>query len=602
MLGSRVPIVDVEGFVNGESIGGVRKLDWPPVPLHQPRDPFFAESEIHVHPYPPRAGEPTRIFAELRNLSGVTRTVAVQFSWAHFGIGLPFQPINGPIVKKIPPHGRIEVGINWVPPFDGPFCIQARMQIIDPNVDYYAQFSQQNLDVGEPLVPGEPHSIVFPVGNFPHEFTNPDPRMRTISLTTDVLLPDWDVTVDPTVLLDVDVETFRLVTLTVKPPDRPFPEDGVPIVDVRAHFQDGDEPPWPAPPTPVTLWVTPTEEVVHMEDGAPVIDLEAYVGDELIGGIRKVFRPPVPIHHPGDPIYAEREITIHPYPPRAHEPTEVCVELRNPTPVNQTVIVHFAWAHFGIGLPFHPINGPVTVALPTHSIVRECITWIPRDGGRTCIKVEIERPGHEPLWSQRNIDVGEPLEPGILHALPFPVRNPLSYPVTVTLGLIPHVPDWEVGLAPTDTLINMLPGQEREVMLIVRPPPHEPLPPDGTVIVDVEAHADGVLIGGFRKVHRPPVPVHRPRDPVYAESEIGVDPYPAIPGHPTKLSVEVYNPTGVDRVVKATFSVAPFGIGLPFTTTHISPNPIHIFVPAHGAARGHTIWVPPCGAASSAFR
>ena len=51
----------------------------------------------------------------------------------------------------------------------------------------------------------------------------------------------------------------------------------------------------------------------------------------LLGGFRKLFRPPIPIHHPDDPPYAEREISIEPYPPRAGEPTEICVELRNPT-------------------------------------------------------------------------------------------------------------------------------------------------------------------------------------------------------------------------------------------------------------------------------
>ncbi|MFC2038054.1 hypothetical protein ACFLYD_08900, partial [Chloroflexota bacterium] len=53
----------------------------------------------------------------------------------------------------------------------------------------------------------------------------------------------------------------------------------------------------------------------------------------LIGGFRKVFRPPIKLHPFPDPPYAEREITVHPYPPLAGEPTEVCVELRNPTPV-----------------------------------------------------------------------------------------------------------------------------------------------------------------------------------------------------------------------------------------------------------------------------
>ena len=77
---------------------------------------------------------------------------------------------------------------------------------------------------------------------------------------------------------------------------------------------------------------------------------------ELIGGFRKIYRPPVPIHPSGDPIYAESEITINPYPPRAGQPTEICAEIRNPTDVTQTFTVTFSVANFGIGLPFHPTS------------------------------------------------------------------------------------------------------------------------------------------------------------------------------------------------------------------------------------------------------
>jgi len=56
---------------------------------------------------------------------------------------------------------------------------------------------------------------------------------------------------------------------------------------------------------------------------------EAYAGGRLIGGFRKIYRPPVPVHRPRDPVYAESEISINPYPPRERQPTEICVEVRN---------------------------------------------------------------------------------------------------------------------------------------------------------------------------------------------------------------------------------------------------------------------------------
>ena len=539
-LGSREVIVDVEGYVGEELIGGFRKLDWPPVPLHRPRDPFYAESEISVSPYPPLAGEPTEICVELRNLTPVTQTVTAHFLWANFGIGLPFHPINGPQSITLPPHAVVRKCITWIPPVSGHICIKVELDI----GGYHRQWSQRNMDVDEPLEPDVPHPRPFLVGN-------PTPEEATITLGLVPHLDDWGLALSEDILINVGPDERRIVTLTVTPPaGRPLPPDEHPIVDV-----------------------------------------EAFIEGELIGGFRKIFRPPVPIHRPEDPIYAESEIFVHPYPPRAREPTEVGVEIRNPTDAPQTVTVTFKYANFGIGLPFHPINGPITVTVPDHGMVRPIIMWLPPHEGLWCIQVDIELPGHEePFYSQRNIDVGEPLEPNTPHSRPFPVRNPTEEVASITLGLVPHFPDWGLALS-EDVLTNVGPGETRIVTLTVTPPAD--LPGDGDPIVDVEAYIDGVLIGGFRKIFRPPVPIHRPKDPIYAESEIGVDPYPVIPGQPTELSVEVFNPTDEDRIVTATFSVAPFGIGLPFLTAHIAPNPILIFVPAHGAARGHVMWQPP---------
>jgi len=270
------------------------------------------------------------------------------------------------------------------------------------------------------------------------------------------------------------------------------------------------------------------------------------------------------------------------------------VEIRNPTDERQIVEVLFSVAPFGIGLPFDPVHEPILVEVPPNGMVVPGTMWVPPHRGLWCIQVEIFIPGHDaPFWSRLNLDVGEPLEPNTPHSRPFRVGSwPYTEPVTITLGLIPHFPDWELELS-EDVLPNVQPGEVREVILTVTPP--DDLPADGDPIVDVEAFVEGELLGGFRKIFRPPVPIHRPRDPIYAESEIGVDPYPVLPGQPVELSVEVFNPTDEDHVVTATFSVAPFGIGLPFSTTHIMPNPVLIFVPAHGAARGHVVWEPPPG-------
>ena len=86
----------------------------------------------------------------------------------------------------------------------------------------------------------------------------------------------------------------RPVTLTVIPPNMPLPPDGTPIVDVWVYYEFREE--------------------MH-----------------IIGGFRKTFRPPVPIHQPDEPPYGESEISIEPYPPRANEPTKICTKVRNHT-------------------------------------------------------------------------------------------------------------------------------------------------------------------------------------------------------------------------------------------------------------------------------
>jgi hypothetical protein len=538
------PVVDVMALAEPAGIpyviGGFRKVFRPPVPLHRFPDPPYAEREISVHPYPPEAGEPTAICVELYNPTPLPQTVEVLFSWANFGIGIPFTPINGLRIVTIPPHSVINECIHWIPPVSGHVCLQ--VELFQGN--YPPQRSQRNIDVDEPLEPGVPHGRLIPVGN-PHD------RPMTITLGLIHHLPNWEITLSQDILPNVPPGGVQEVELIVIPP-----------------------PGQPLPP-----------------DGEPIVDVEAYAEGELIGGFRKIFRPPVPIHRPHDPIYAESEIFVHPYPPRAHEPTELVVEVRNPTDESQIFTVTFSVASFGIGLPFTPVNDPIVVEVPPNGTVWPGTIWLPPVGGLWCIQVEIEIPDHDEIFFSRlNLDVGEPLEPNTPHSRPFSVGNPFDHPVTITLGLIPHFHDWVLELSDYD-LINMAPGEVREVILTVTPP--NDLPVDGDPIVDVEAFAEGELIGGFRKIFRPPVPVHRPRDPIYAESEIFVDPYPVVPGEPTMLGVEVFNPTDDDRVVEVTFSIAPFGIGLPFNTAHIVPNPIHIFVPRHGAARGHVIWQPP---------
>jgi hypothetical protein len=538
-------IADLEALYTADQqpltlLGGIRKEFHPPIPIHQPGDPPYAEREITIDPYPPRAGEPTQICVELRNPTAFTQTIHVEFAIANFGIGLPFTPIHFMPIT-LPPYSSVKKCVMWVPPLAGHFCVQ--VTLIDPQQHFPPVKSQRNLDVGEVFKPGQwTDPFVFPVGN-------PTDRPLDIRLATIGHLPEWQIALTPTLLLNVPPHALRPVTLAVRPPDNVlFPEDSTPIVDVEAHAEG-----------------------------------------ELIGGIRKIYRPPIPIHPSGDPVYAEREITINPYPPRAGQPTEICAEIRNPTDVTQTFTVTFSVANFGIGLPFHPINTRL-VTLPPHSFKTVCVMWVPPFAGHFCAQITIVQPGHEPVWSQRNLDVGEIFIPGQPSTLMFPVGNPTTKPATVTLGLVPHIAGWAIALS-QDVLPNLAPNAVRMVTLTVIPPLNQPFPEPNAPVVDVEAYIGRELIGGFRKLFHPPVPVHPPKDPIYAESEIFIDPYPVQLGLPTTIGALVFNPTDDAQPVTVTFGVAHFGIGLPFTQTGILTPTMIVTVPPHGQARVKTIWI-----------
>ena len=210
------------------------------------------------------------------------------------------------------------------------------------------------------------------------------------------------------------------------------------------------------------------------------------------------------------------------------------------------------------------------VTIPPHGQARVKTIWIAQYQGHACVQIKIQSAGHEPVYSQRNIDVGEPLNPQVAHARPIEVRNPTNEVVTITLGLINHRPNWQVSLAPM-LLTNVAPGEVRPVTLTVQPPTWEGLA-DERPIADVEAYINGALIGGIRKIAKPPVPLHKPQDPPYAESEISVHPLPLVASKPATITAEVMNTSEVTQSIRVEFWVASYGFGIPFTNTNIVPT------------------------------
>jgi hypothetical protein len=326
------------------------------------------------------------------------------------------------------------------------------------------------------------------------------------------------------------------------------------------------------------------------------VDVEAFIDGQLIGGFRKIFRPPVPIHRPKDPVYAESEIGIDPYPVIPGVPTELSVEVFNPTEVDRIVTATFSIAPFGIGLPFNTSQitpNPILIFVPAHGAARGHVVWTPPLWrGKFCVKVTLEMGGHDPIWSQRNIDVGEPLKPGIPHSLEFPVgTGDHTGPMTVTLGMIKHQEGWDISLS-EDLLPNIQSGSPVTVTLTVTPPLDGPPLGSGEPIVDVEAFIEGELIGGFRKMDIPPIPIHKPHEKGYAESEIIIEPYPPQQGGTTTVSTVVQNASDEEMTIDLAFGWAQFGMGIPFTTTGMTPYTRSVTLSPEMATTAVVDWVP----------
>jgi len=352
----------------------------------------------------------------------------------------------------------------------------------------------------------------------------------------------------------------------------------------------------------VVMHVLPVQNPGDPEphEGEPVIDVEAYWqgnGENgLLGGFRKLFFPPIPIHNPGDPPYAEREINTMPYPPRAGEPTLISFEARNPTTATQQVTVTFEVGNFGIGLPFNPISSR-SITLPPESTGLAEVFWVPPFAGEFCVRVKVEAPFFpEPFYSSRNISIVNLPQPyGTPERFTFVVGDGgnQTRPLTVTLGLREYLSNWHVELG--TNIIVFAPGQSIATAVLTITPPTNPdeLPIDGGPIADIPAFIDGELIGGIRKVWRPPVPLGNPGEPSYAESEIVINPDPPVAGQPTTFAAQVRNNSDYSQTITIQFGWANFGFGIPFTNTNVTPTLTVITLGPHMTTTVGADWIPP---------
>lgn len=515
-------------------------------------DPPYAESEITVDPYPLVTGQLTKICTTIHNSSNQPQTVRVEFDLAIFGIGQPFQPIpapGNPRIVVIPPGGSVTVCIFWTPTVPGHQCVQ--IVINDVNQKFQPMRSQRNLDVNEVLQPGKGSTFTIPVRND----SDASALIRMVVRNT----CGWNVVVDPAQFTLGGFQQ-QVVNVTVTPPA------GAPLG---------------------------TECTLDIE--AWTVDRKTDMLVRLIGGIRKIDRPQIPLGPPGEPPYAEQELRINPYPLISGVPTQACAKLVNNTDNPQTVTVDFRLSTLGIGLVSNRIpavggTNPRTVVIPPHSTIEVCITFIPSTPGHHCMYVALTQPNGYSTYSAMNLDIAERLVPGHPTDTIIPVANPTGAVADIDLVVDNTCPGWTASVSPA-TLTGVGPnsGDVRNVTLTVTPPPGGML--GSNCHIDLQAYINGVLIGGVRKIDRPPVapPVDEPH---YAEGEITVHPDPPVVGQPTQLCATLTNPTDADQQVNVTFSAADFGAGIPFTPVQTVAN---VVIPAHGSTTLCITWTPQPG-------
>ncbi len=152
-------------------IGGVRKLDVPPVHLPLNVQPPWEEPEITFNPDPPVAGVPGQLCIQLANPLGVPKTVTVDFSVADFGAGIGFVPAASMTVI-LPPNSLATYCTSWTPIATGTLhrCVLATLS----QPGYLPQRSQHNVDIVRPST-----SLAGTL-TFPFTAGNPDLTPHTL--------------------------------------------------------------------------------------------------------------------------------------------------------------------------------------------------------------------------------------------------------------------------------------------------------------------------------------------------------------------------------------------------------------------------------------
>jgi uncharacterized repeat protein (TIGR01451 family) len=424
-------------------------------------NPSYAQDEIQINPYPLILGHPSSISVRISNFTGTNTPVTVEFQTSpnKFGIGLNFNTFDTR-ATVVPANGQVIVVGSFTPASSGHYCIQVVVHIAGQAKPLV---TQQNLDVNENLHAGVPDTLSFKVGN-------PTSITANISLVVDNTCPGWIATIIPPALLtnvgpnDSDIRTAQLQV---------------------------------TPPNPLVL------------NGGCHIDVQGWIGDHMIGGIRKLDVPPVHLPANVQPPWEEPETSFVPDPPVVGTPGKICVELQNPDTVAHDVTIKFEMSDFGAGVDFTEV-GTQKFSLKPHTLAKYCIPWTPATGGtlHRCARVTLIQDGAQNQDSQHNVDL---VRPGLgrldLLAPKFIIGNPdlITHTLELTTTMVGIDPYWVIRILPDPPPV-LGPGQHMDFMLSFVPAmqatsaPQAP-PPNfrmGDVSqVEVNALLDGQSAGGF---------------------------------------------------------------------------------------------------------
>lgn len=358
----------------------------------------------------------------------------------------------------------------------------------------------------------------------------------------------------------------------------------------------------PAADGSLTWLVSAADPLAHIKSFKVIVSDSVCAANKLVANtaeLRPSGFPPVPyntvtttvtcptIGLPNtEPMYAETELAVAPYPLRAGTITVVSVRVSNLTASPQPVSVQFqsSPAQFGIGLAYTTfINAAGTVPASGSAVLSA--HFIPTVSGNTCIQAAVSAPGlTQPLITQICLDVTEDLSQRAPATLTVPVRNNTAHdPATISLVVDNTCPGWSASITtPISATLSLAAGASSPVTVTVTPPTVGLLGTGCHIDLqawDVTDPTHPALIGGVRKLDVPPVHLPLNIQPPWEEPEITFNPDPPVAGVPGQLCIQLANPLAVSKTVTVDFSVADFGAGMGFTpattlTVTLPPNSI----------------------------